>query len=491
MHKFTKALAAIGLAAVMSQSAMAENLKLGFLVKQPEEPWFQTEWKFADKAGKDLGFEVIKIAVPDGEKTLNAIDSLAASGAKGFVICTPDPKLGSAIVAKARGYDMKVIAVDDQFVNAKGKPMDTVPLVMMAATKIGERQGQELYKEMQKRGWDVKESAVMAITSNELDTARRRTTGSMDALKAAGFPEKQIYQVPTKSNDIPGAFDAANSMLVQHPEVKHWLIVGMNDSTVLGGVRATEGQGFKAADIIGIGINGVDAVSELSKAQATGFYGSLLPSPDVHGYKSSEMLYNWVAKGVEPTKFTEVTDVVLITRDNFNLKTTSLYVTHDQVEAMTLAQRVMVMNGGVAEQIGTPVEVYEKPASLFVASFIGSPAMNLLAGRVNNEGTHFELDGGIALPLNGGYRQYVGRKMTLGIRPEHIALSSQAEGGVPLVMDTLEILGADNLAHGHWGEQKLVVRLAHQERPTAGSTLWLHLPENQLHLFDGETGQRV
>ena len=75
MHKFTKALAAIGLAAVMSQSAMAENLKLGFLVKQPEEPWFQTEWKFADKAGKDLGFEVIKIAVPDGEKTLNAIET--------------------------------------------------------------------------------------------------------------------------------------------------------------------------------------------------------------------------------------------------------------------------------------------------------------------------------------------------------------------------------------------------------------------------------
>ncbi|STL55890.1 L-arabinose-binding periplasmic protein [Escherichia coli] len=70
MHKFTKALAAIGLAAVMSQSAMAENLKLGFLVKQPEEPWFQTEWKFADKAGKDLGFEVIKIAVPDGEKNI-------------------------------------------------------------------------------------------------------------------------------------------------------------------------------------------------------------------------------------------------------------------------------------------------------------------------------------------------------------------------------------------------------------------------------------
>ena len=81
MHKFTKALAAVGLAAVMSHSAMAaENPKLGFLVKQPEEPWFQTEWRFADKAGKDMNFEVIKIAVPDGEKTVNAIDSIACGG---------------------------------------------------------------------------------------------------------------------------------------------------------------------------------------------------------------------------------------------------------------------------------------------------------------------------------------------------------------------------------------------------------------------------
>ena len=135
------------------------------------------------------------------------------------------------------------------------------------------------------------------------------------------------------------------------------------------------------------------------------------------------------------------------------LKTTSLYVTHDQVEAMTLAQRVMVMNKGIAEQIGTPVEGYEKPASRFVASFIGSPAMNLLDGRISEDGRR--------LPMNGEHRRHAGRKMTLGIRPEHFALSSQAEGGVPLVMDTLEILGADNLAHGRWGEQKLVVRLPH------------------------------
>lgn len=180
-----------------------------------------------------------------------------------------------------------------------------------------------------------------------------------------------------------------------------------------------------------------------------------------------------------------------ISRLHKRLGRTMIYVTHDQVEAMTLAQRVMVMNKGIAEQIGTPVEVYEKPASRFVASFIGSPAMNLLEGRVSDDGGRFELAGGMALPMNHEHRRYAGRKMTLGIRPEHFILSSQAQGGIPLLMDTLEILGADNLAHGRWGEQKLVVRLPHQQRPAGGSTLWLHLPLEHLHLFDGETGQRA
>lgn len=321
---FVKSLVAVSILTVTglnsnpAYSSSAEPIKLGFLVKQPEEPWFQTEWAFADKAAKDLGnVQIIKIAVPDGEKTLNAIDNLAANGAKGFVICTPDPKLGPAIMAKARAYDLKVIAVDDQFLNAAGEPMTNVPLIMMAASEIGQRQGEELYKEMQNRKWDVKDTAVLAITADELDTARRRTEGSIGALVKAGFPKEKIYKSPTKSNDIPGALDAANSMLVQHPEVKNWLIVGMNDNTVLGGVRATEGQGFKPENVVAIGINGVDAVNELSKPKATGFLGSLLPSPDIHGYRSVELLTKWIREGVEPEKYIAVQDVVFLKRDNF------------------------------------------------------------------------------------------------------------------------------------------------------------------------------
>jgi L-arabinose transport system substrate-binding protein len=294
-----------------------EKMKVGFLVKQAEEPWFQTEWTFADKAGVDFNLEIIKIAIPDGEKTLNAIDTLAASGAKGFVICVPDTKLGPAVKRKADSYGLKVVVVDDQFVNAKGEPMLEVPTLMMAAAELGARQGQELWKEMQKRGWKVEETAVMAITAEELETARLRTSGSIDALIKEGFPEGRIYKVPTKTNDIPGALDAGNSLLARYPDVKNWLVVGMNDNTVLGGVRATEGQRIPPANVIGIGINGVDAVNELGKPNATGFLGSLLPSPDVHGYKTVEMLKDWIINGVEPPAFTSISDAVLITRDNY------------------------------------------------------------------------------------------------------------------------------------------------------------------------------
>ncbi|PKH23819.1 sn-glycerol-3-phosphate ABC transporter ATP-binding protein UgpC [Enterobacterales bacterium CwR94] len=173
------------------------------------------------------------------------------------------------------------------------------------------------------------------------------------------------------------------------------------------------------------------------------------------------------------------------------LQTTSLYVTHDQVEAMTLAQRVMVMNKGIVEQLGTPVEVYERPASRFVASFIGSPAMNLLEGQINVDGLRFVLSPQQALPLAQSRAKWAGKKITLGIRPEHFILSTREAGGVPLVVDTLEMLGADNLVHGRWGEQRVVVRLSHTLRPQPGETLWVTLPEHALHFFDANHGQRL
>ncbi|WP_339465432.1 substrate-binding domain-containing protein [Pseudomonas lurida] len=302
----------------------AEEVKIGFLVKQAEEPWFQTEWAFAEKAGKEHGFTVIKIAVPDGEKTLSAIDSLAANGAKGFVICPPDVSLGPAIVAKAKANGLKVIAVDDRFVDAKGAFMEDVPYLGMAAFEVGQKQGAAMAAEAKKRGWDWKDTYAVINTFNELDTGKKRTDGSVKSLEEAGIPKDHILFTAAKTLDVPGSMDATNSALVKLPSgAKNLIIGGMNDNTVLGGVRATESAGFKAANVIGIGINGTDAIGELKKP-SSGFFGSMLPSPHIEGYNTALMMFEWVTKGAEPAKYTAMDEVTLITRENFQAELTKI-----------------------------------------------------------------------------------------------------------------------------------------------------------------------
>lgn len=295
----------------------ASEIKIGFLIKQPEEPWFQTEWKFAQKAADENGFQLIKIGTTDGEKALAAIDNLAAQGAKGFVICTPDVRLGPAITAKAQAAGLKFMTVDDQFLGPDGKIMADVPHLGMSSSDIGHQAGELELAEMKKRGWTAADTAVCVSSFEELDTAKQRTDGAQRALVEGGFPKDKIYQAPNKTTDLPGSFDAVNVCLTQHPEVKHWLIVGMNDSAVLGGVRATEGRGLGAADVIGIGINGTDCRSEFEKAQPTGFFGSLLLSPNKHGHETAMLVYQWVKDGKEPAKATYVKTATFINRDNW------------------------------------------------------------------------------------------------------------------------------------------------------------------------------
>jgi L-arabinose transport system substrate-binding protein len=294
----------------------AGAVKIGFLVKQPDEPWFQLEWKFAEQASKDLGFNLVKIGATDGEKVLAAIDNLAAGGAQGFVICTPDTKLGPAIVNKARAAQLKLIAVDDQFIGADGQPMKNVHYLGISARKIGEDVGRLLAEEMKKRGFNPAETAVCAVTFDELATAKERTDGAIAALTAAGFPANRIFRAPMRTGDIPGSFDATNTLLTQQPGVKHWLVCSSNDNGVLGAIRALEGRGFAPESCVGIGINGTDCIVELEKAKPTSFHGSMLLSAKEHGYKTSEMMYRWIKDGVEPPLDTRTTGT-LITRENF------------------------------------------------------------------------------------------------------------------------------------------------------------------------------
>lgn len=294
----------------------ANAVKIGFLVKQPDEPWFQLEWKFAEQAAKELGFSLVKIGATDGEKVLSAIDNLAAGGAQGFVICTPDTRLGPGIAAKARGANLKLIAVDDQFLGADGAPMTTVHYLGISAAKIGDEVGRTLATEMKKRGWSAADTAVCTVTFEEVATIKERTDGAIAALTAAGFPKEKIFRAAERTNDIPGAFDAVNVLLTQRTGVRHWLVCGGNDNSVLGAVRALEGRGYAAESCVAIGINGTDCIGELEKAKPTSFHGSMLLSAKAHGYQTAEMMFHWIKDSKEPP-FDSRTVGVLITRGNF------------------------------------------------------------------------------------------------------------------------------------------------------------------------------
>ena len=189
-----------------------------------------------------------------------------------------------------------------------------------------------------------------------------------------------------------------------------------------------------------------------------------------------------------------------IKRLHQRLGATTVYVTHDQVEAMTLATRIVVMNAGRIEQIGAPAELYARPATRFVAGFIGTPAMNFVPCRLaaNGAGLAVELDGGarLAVPrsLESAYRAHAGRELVLGLRPEHLgerAAGAPAEAALALDVDVVEPQGIDTLALGRIGAHEVCARLPGNCSARPGARLELAADMNCMHLIDPATGQVI
>ena len=171
---------------------------------------------------------------------------------------------------------------------------------------------------------------------------------------------------------------------------------------------------------------------------------------------------------------------------------TSVYVTHDQVEAMTMADRLVVMNGGRAEQTGSPIEVYESPASTFVATFIGSPSMNLMDGSVSDDGAGVEI-ASTRLAFSTPRPELAGKPVTAGFRPEHLTPVGAGEG-LDLVLDLVEHLGADSLLHGHLeGDEKdlITMRMEGHFTDKPDSLVVGLKSSSNLHIFDKESGLRL
>jgi multiple sugar transport system ATP-binding protein len=194
-----------------------------------------------------------------------------------------------------------------------------------------------------------------------------------------------------------------------------------------------------------------------------------------------------------------------ITKLHQRLQATMIYVTHDQVEAMTMGDRIVVMNGGVVQQTDTPLKLYTEPANLFVAGFLGSPPMNFINGTLKEEKATLlfsEIEGGtMQVRLPAEYREraseWIGRPILFGIRPEDIELaqfsgSETSKGSFPAIVDIVEPMGAETNLYLQTGAHTVVCRsqrpLDHRE---AGHRFQFEMSLNKAHLFDPTSGRRV
>ncbi|API55392.1 glycerol-3-phosphate ABC transporter ATP-binding protein (plasmid) [Rhizobium leguminosarum] len=169
--------------------------------------------------------------------------------------------------------------------------------------------------------------------------------------------------------------------------------------------------------------------------------------------------------------------------------TTIIYVTHDQVEAMTLADRIVILRGGEIEQVGTPDEVYNRPASVFVGGFVGSPAMNFANAKA--AGSNLVFANGDRLPLSAIQTRAVdGHEFVVGIRPEHFTANA-SEVALTCHVQVVEPLGSDTLVHFAVGNETLTARMPPETRVTAGETLKIGVDPAKIHLFDAATERAV
>ena len=173
------------------------------------------------------------------------------------------------------------------------------------------------------------------------------------------------------------------------------------------------------------------------------------------------------------------------------LKTTTVYVTHDQIEAMTLADRIVVMHDGIIEQIGTPLDLFDKPGNLFVAQFIGSPSMNVLTGVLRkSDGRAWVEAQGQQWPVSAQVAGADGQSVSYGIRPGDISIVASGQG-LPAKVIVVEPTGAETELLLQVGSEKIIVVIHGRTDARAGDLVGLHILAGKSHLFDGSTGERL
>jgi multiple sugar transport system ATP-binding protein len=291
---------------------------------------------------------------------------------------------------------------------------------------------------------------------------------------------KVVNRVPPKERDIAMVFQ--NYALYPHMTVRD------NMSFALMLAKQSKGEietrVAKAAGILGLSALLDRYPRQLSggQRQRVAMGRAIVRDPQV--FLFDEPLSNLDAK-LRVQMRTEIREL------HQRLKTTSIYVTHDQIEAMTMADKIVVMRDGVVEQIGDPLSLYDNPNNTFVAGFIGSPAMNMVPGtvRFNGGGGRVEFAGNVMLPLPQGARAADGQTVLYGIRPEHCLLAESA--GLPAEVVVVEPTGADTQLYCRFNGQELTSLVRDRVRCRAGDRIHLNPDLGRAHLFDAGSGERL
>ncbi|MDZ5660442.1 sn-glycerol-3-phosphate ABC transporter ATP-binding protein UgpC [Nocardioides sp. zg-1308] len=294
--------------------------------------------------------------------------------------------------------------------------------------------------------------------------------------------DRDVTNVPPKDRDIAMVFQ--NYALYPHMSVEE----NMGFSLKMAKVSTDERKKrvAQAAEMLGL----TEFLQRKPKAlsggqrQRVAMGRAIVRQPQV--FCMDEPLSNLDAKMRVQTR----TDIARLQQD---LGITTVYVTHDQVEAMTMGDRVAVMKLGILQQVDTPLRLYDKPANLFVAGFIGSPQMNLLEGVAAEDGT--VKVGGYSVPVDRTAERTMAGKVTVGVRPENWRIVTADQGGLPVMVTVVEQLGADSYVYGTSDVEgvpsTIIIRMSGRHDPQKGETLFVTTDPEHVHVFDTESGQRL
>ncbi len=294
--------------------------------------------------------------------------------------------------------------------------------------------------------------------------------------------ERVVNDLPPKDRDISMVFQ--NYALYPHKTVAE----NMGFALKMRGVAATEIEAHvaRAADILGLTPLLGRFPRELSggQRQRVAMGRAIVRDPQV--FLFDEPLSNLDAK----LRVQMRGEIKALQR---RLCTTTVYVTHDQIEAMTMADKIVVMRDGRVEQVGRPLDLYDRPDNLFVAGFIGSPAMNFVAGRIgaDDAGSHVTTDDGVRLPLSRTPAPFVGHRVVWGVRPEHFALAAADPVAIPVTVTGVEPTGSETLVAVRVGAASMTVLLRDRTGLNVGDASRITVSPRLIHLFDEATGDRL